>query len=523
MNNSNYSPESWRDEIPAPVCDKHPEYLELYWKAWELAHDHIVDIPGMPRTPYMDEAFCDSDIWIWDTCFMSLFCKYAQKQFPGVESLNNFYEVLYGSKSLPVIITRNAPEWTGEIIGQPARIRIHLLDNPPLFSWAEYENSLFSGNQEHLRELLEKHRYLQDHFHFLESLKDHYSDPKLRAETWWRKHPLGYFWEGGRSGMDNTPRGRTGPNALRERPNNPDMLWVDAIAQQGLTALSISRLAGMIGHDSLRDEWKARYDHFKEIVNTYYWDEEDGFYYDIHAKTHEFMKVMTPASFWPVLAEMSSPQQVEKMCRALTDSNRLGGKVPCLSLARNDADFAENGHYWRGSLWIPTAYAAIKGIEKYGKFDLAREMSRRILDHMSRTYRDYEPHTIWECYNPILPEPALSCENPVTVVRPDFCGWSALAPISLFIENVIGIHSVNAFQKEVKWALPEDTAGKLGIRNLKFGEITTSLEYEAGTITADATAPYRLWINEQLHEIPAGKSRIQHSETCPAQCSSIGS
>lgn len=76
----------WKSQIPVPVCDEHPEYTELYRKAWELAHDHIKEVPGLPQTPYMDEAASPYDIWIWDTCFMSLFCKYAQSRFPGVRN-----------------------------------------------------------------------------------------------------------------------------------------------------------------------------------------------------------------------------------------------------------------------------------------------------------------------------------------------------------------------------------------------------------------------------------------------------
>ena len=131
-----FSPDQeWRSRIPVPVYDGEPELNGLYWKAWELAHDHLIDLPGMPQTPYMDEAFCDTDIWIWDTCFMALFCKYAQSRFPGVESLHNFYDVLYGGKTLPRIITKNAPAWTGEVIGREAQVRIHIFDNPPLFAW----------------------------------------------------------------------------------------------------------------------------------------------------------------------------------------------------------------------------------------------------------------------------------------------------------------------------------------------------------------------------------------------------
>ena len=60
----------------------------------------------------MDEAFCDTQIWIWDTCFMSLFCKYAQSVFPGIESLNNFYEVLHnGGRLANIIPSEKEPAW----------------------------------------------------------------------------------------------------------------------------------------------------------------------------------------------------------------------------------------------------------------------------------------------------------------------------------------------------------------------------------------------------------------------------
>ena len=48
----------WRSAVPVPVLEVAPEPVELYWKAWALAHDHVKELPGMPQTLYMDEAFC---------------------------------------------------------------------------------------------------------------------------------------------------------------------------------------------------------------------------------------------------------------------------------------------------------------------------------------------------------------------------------------------------------------------------------------------------------------------------------
>ena len=51
---NNFGAKNWKEYIPVPIYDEHPEYNEFYEKAWELAYEHIKDIPGMPQTPYMD-------------------------------------------------------------------------------------------------------------------------------------------------------------------------------------------------------------------------------------------------------------------------------------------------------------------------------------------------------------------------------------------------------------------------------------------------------------------------------------
>ena len=160
--NKFFGAENYKDYIPNPICSEHPEYNDIYEKAWELAFAHIKDIPGMPQTPYMDEAFCETRIWIWDTCFMSLFCKYCQNVFPGVESLNNFYEVLHNNKKLPEVVAKDSePKFTGAIPGKLAEIKIQHADNPPLFSFIEYENALFRGDEDYINELLYNKKFLQ--------------------------------------------------------------------------------------------------------------------------------------------------------------------------------------------------------------------------------------------------------------------------------------------------------------------------------------------------------------------------
>ena len=505
----NFKAQDWKKYLPRPICTDRPEYETFYNRAWELAHDHVRDIPGMPQSPYMDEAFCDTQVWIWDTCFMTLFCKYAQEVFPGVETLNNFYEVLHLGGSLPHIIpSEKEPEWTGATPGVLNPIYVHIADNPPLFAWAEYENALYHGDKEYLKDVLYNKKMLQKHYEWFESLKERTLPRGVLIETCLIKEDCGYLWEGGRSGMDNTPRGRTGKCATDHRPNNPDMLWIDAISQQALAARTIARLFKLVGDEAGEKEWNEKFEEKKELVNRLYWDKEDGFYYDIDRRDHHFYKVITPASFWALTAGIASPEQARSVANYANDPLHLGGDVPLISLSRSDADYRPYGLYWRGSLWMPTAYASLKGLAEYGFYADAHTAGKKILDHMLATYLEFEPHTIWECYSPEKHEPGTQIHGVGHCVRPNFCGWSALGPIAIYIEYVLGFHTVNAFERVVEWEKPDTFGGKIGIENLRFGDVTTDIVAEGGECVVKASAPYTLKICGKPYEIKAGVTRI---------------
>lgn len=81
-------------------------------------------------------------------------------------------------------------------------------------------------------------------------------------------------------------------------------------------------------------------------------------------------------------------------------------------------------------------------------------------------------------------------------------------PIAQLIENVIGVHSVDAFSRKAEWRLPEQCSGKLDMKNLHFGGMETSLEYGNGVCTAAADSPYTLTVNNKEHPIHAGEQRF---------------
>lgn len=478
--------------IPQPVFDAEPGYVELYWKAWEQAYAHVKWQKGLVQPLYMDEGLWDDTIWIWDSEFMVMFCKYAPKLFPGIQTLDNFYYTMLEDSG--------------------SSLRIQHPDNPPFFAWVENDYYKITGDRDHIRELLLDKKFPQRYWDLFPTFSP---ERKLQFDHYpiaLKYKGIGYEWSGISSGMDNTPRTRAGKG----------MLWVDAISQQALSALYISRLAKVAGDGATARDFEKKWKKLRGIVNKYYWDDSYGCYYDIvPAPSGETASVadvqaspsawrttgiLTPASFWPMLAEIPSKAQARRMTEFALRPDKLGGEVPWVTVSRDDPDFnANDGWYWRGSMWLPTAYMGIKALEKYGFQEAADTTAEKVLSWMLRTYCDYEPHTIWECYSPTAPTPS---SNHGKRVRPDFCGWSALGPISLFIENVLGFHDIDASSRTVHWDIRHDC--RHGLNNLTFGDTTTDLLYDpaASTVTIRSNKPYCLILNGKSHRIRTGVTTI---------------
>ncbi|RYX85962.1 hypothetical protein EON83_04195 [bacterium] len=468
-----------RSLFPTPIFDREPGYVELYWKACEQAFAHVLEQPGLPQPRYMDEALWDDTIWIWDTCFMALYSRYAPRALPGIESLQNFYEPMHDGVRL-------------HLADSPTSIIVQHPDNPPLFAWVEWQSYQMSGDKARLRWLLKDKKFLQKNYDWFNTIHRGQTFPWARAGVALSPQPLGFQWNGVASGMDNSPRFA-----------GKDVLAIDALAQQGLNAKCIMLMAAAIGDSQIQKQFQAEYSRIRDLINTHYWDEVDGFYYDLMPDGKTFSRVRTPASFWPILAGMATPQQIERMAAHVRDPKDLGGIVPWVTVSRSDPAFnAANGNYWNGAMWLPTAYMGIRALTENGHGELADQTAEAVLRHMYLTYRDYSPHTIWECYNPSKPEPAYHGSNLVT---PNFCGWSALGPISLFIENVIGFQSIDAQKNVVQWRLHQ--TGRHGIRDLRFGKIITDIIADGQNhINVVSTGAFTLVVNGKNFRVKQGKN-----------------
>ncbi|NJM93378.1 MAG: hypothetical protein HC842_00820 [Cytophagales bacterium] len=238
---------------------------------------------------------------------------------------------------------------------------------------------------------------------------------------------------------------------------------------------------------------RRRADTIAAEVNLWMWDERDQLYYDVNDKG-SLIRWKTIASFWPMLSGISGPEQNEMMARHLFDTASFWRKTPFPSLAADMPYYHPMGRYWQGGVWAPCNYMVIKGLENAGFDSLAHVASLKYLHSIYQVYAS--SRTLWECYAPDSLSPAYG-EYTDQWVHRDFAGWTALAPISLFIENIIGIN-VRVPEKKICWS-PRSTK-RAGIKNLALGNKRVSLIYHPETdlleIDTDAQG-YELYLSKR--------------------------
>jgi glycogen debranching enzyme len=155
------------------------------------------------------------------------------------------------------------------------------------------------------------------------------------------------------------------------------------------------------------------------------------------------------------------------------------------STGKRNPYYSENGDYWAGGVWIPTNTMVTWGLYKYGYDDLSYEIIMNHYDHMFRTWQ--RDSTVYENYwqNGIGPCPTGGSMK-------GMAGWSAITPISTFIERIIGI-MVDCPANKVMWRIR--WTEQHGLRNLKYGKGWGRKFDMVADARASASAPVTIRVN----------------------------
>jgi hypothetical protein len=510
-----------RSQLPSPIYDDNPVLVRLYWKAWELAfHNFQEPAPQSGFVSQFIDASFNKNIFLWDSCFMTLFCNYAYPLVPGISSLDNFYARQHEDGEICREIVRDTGidfhEWadhedkplfsrwgwptsfkdSGKDVNAPVEYRGRPIPTPnpkvtldglnhPIMAWAELEHYRVTGDKDRLEKVW------QPLVHFYMALQLYLRQGNGLYVTDW-------------ASMDNSPR-----NAYLKNGGT----GIDISAEMVLFARQLSEIAVMLGKDAEARSYSAEADHLASVINQAMWDEKRKFYFDLMLDGQR-APVMTIAAYWTLLAGVASPEQAADLVAELKNPETFGRLNLVPTLAANQEGYQPDGGYWQGSVWVPTETMVIRGLEKSGYADLARQVALNHLDLVAHVYE--KTGTIWENYAP----DHVQHGNPA---KSDFVGWSGVGPIMYFFEYAIGLRP-DAAHNRLVWQI--EPGGRRGCERYRFNGHVVSLMAGPTTggskgeiIQVQSDSPFELQANFQGAQkrfmVKAGKQKFDMTGISP--------
>lgn len=487
-------------KLPSPIYDENPLYVEMYWKTWELAFRNFYE--PKPKsgfvTQFIDAAF-NQNIFLWDTCFLTMFCNYGHPLVPGIGSLDNFYAKQYDNGEICREINRTTgrdfTQWVNrdgkdlfsrwgkfsvtyvdrEIPKPPPHLTLDAL-NHPILAWAELESLRVTGDRGRLKlvhePLVQYYRAIQKYVR---------QGNGLYTTDW--------------ASMDNSPR-----NPYIAKGGTA----VDTSSQMVLFASQLAEITDMLGKKDDAAAFRAEATELARLINEKMWNPKRRFYFDLSVEGKQ-SPVKTVAAYWTLLAGVASADQADAVAAELQnpESFRRPHRVP--TTAADQKGFDPAGGYWRGAVWAPTNTMVVRGLEKYRKDELANEIANEHLRIVGEVFK--ATGTFWENYAP-------DAIKPGKPAKPDFVGWTGIVPILFFFEYAIGLKP-DAMNNHLTWTLT--TQKRCGCERFRFNGHTATLIAEpsddcasAAKVAVDSDGEFRLTVRrggkQQDFTVKTGKN-----------------
>ena len=239
---------------------------------------------------------------------------------------------------------------------------------------------------------------------------------------------------------------------------------VDFKALLAVNAMYMAALGDILNDKDINFQYKRQYFSLKTRINSMMWDDDTAFYHDLNEQEQRLPQ-KTLAGFFPLLAEMPNEDRATQLIAHLNNPETFGTDHPFPSLSADSPDFSQQGDGFHGSVYPPFNFMVIKGLEKYQKWDIARECAIRHLYYMIDAMFPNNPDIkgdLWEAYQPCKEGVSIT-ESNGPLPRKRYLHYAALSTIALMIENVIGL-SISLPRKTVDWIIPNLEI--MGIENL---------------------------------------------------------
>ncbi|WP_420400858.1 MGH1-like glycoside hydrolase domain-containing protein [Flagellimonas sp.] len=264
---------------------------------------------------------------------------------------------------------------------------------PPLAAWAVAKITPMDSDTSFVKEMYPKLKkyhewWYVDRDHDQDGLCEYGStDGTLIAAKW-------------ESGMDNAIRFDNSKILKNsEGAYSLDQESVDLNAYLYAEKLYLGSLAQVLNLKDEAQQWKMEAENLKQRIQTQFYDEDDGWFYDTNLSGEEFVKGAGSEGWIPLWAKVATNQQAEAVKNQMLDPKKFYVKVPFQTMAADHPLFNPLNGYWRGPNWLDQAYFGIKGLRNYGFTKEADEVTEKLLHGAEGLMEKGEP--IYENYHPL--------------------------------------------------------------------------------------------------------------------------
>lgn len=256
---------------------------------------------------------------------------------------------------------------------------------PPLVSWAVNEIFEQTGDTAFVQEMYPQ---LTAYYRWWFDKRDHdgnrmcefgSTDGTTEAAAW-------------ESGMDNAIRfDEAGMVKNDSDAYSFDQESVDLNAYLALEHRLLSKFGELTGQP-----FEEPY--FGDLAADYFFDEEEGFFFDRRLKDGSFVREEGCEAYIPLWTRIATEEQVTRMMGSLRDTVKFNTYIPFPTVAADNPKFMPKG-YWRGPIWLDQTYFAIRGLRNYGYSKEADEYTMRVFDRLegltgsAPIHENYGTHT----------------------------------------------------------------------------------------------------------------------------------
>lgn len=452
------------------------DFVDIYNKTWTMLSKSWINPSTGEQSTSGYLIHSDNSKYIIDqfeSIFSSFFLVYSNRNFNANQNIDYLYQQQekngairwrYDATTDKPISDKNNPHGVGL----------------PLFAWVEFNLYHKSADKRRIKEVMP---ILQRYVSWID-------------DTFKQENGL-YAAPACASTMSNSPR---------ENVYYP----VDFNAAMAINAAHMSALGDILNDKDVSFQYKRMYFSIKTRINSMMW--EDGFYYDLD-KNEQRLPEKTIAGFWPLLAEIPNADRADELIQHLSNPETFGTEHPFPTLSASSESFKKNGEGYCGSVFPAFNFMVIKGLEKYQRYELARECAIRHLYYVLDALMPADPKQKGDLYEAYLPtkEGIASWSRHPNFPRTRYLHGAGLSTIALMIENVIGLN-ISLPRKTVDWIIPNLEI--MGIENLSLKRnlitIVSSKSQRGWEIQMESEKLYYFTINiidkkKKTLPIPSGK------------------